>query len=98
MDSKVVMTNKIGGMWHPDSKPADDKDYNRCADRAMKWAVWINETMEDPDGFGFVAAAVEAFAARVIKEDAKGPWRKHAERFWRDEYETMVFCTPDDEQ
>ena len=37
MDSKVVMTNKIGGMWHPDSKPADDKDYNRCADRAMKW-------------------------------------------------------------
>ena len=25
MDSKVVMTNKIGGMWHPDSKPADDR-------------------------------------------------------------------------
>jgi hypothetical protein len=45
--------------------------------------------------FGFVAAAVEAFATRVIKEDPNGPWKEYAELFWRDEYETTVFRTPD---
>ena len=40
----------IGGTWHPDYSAAGDGEYNRLADRAMKWAVWISETMEDPDG------------------------------------------------
>ena len=85
----------IGGTRHPDYSAAGDDEYNKLADRAMKWAVWISETMEDPDGWGFVAAAVEAFAARVIKEDPKGPWEQYAELFWRGEHETIVFRTPD---
>ena len=31
----------------------------------------------------------------MIKEDPKGPWEQYAELFWRDEYETIVFRTPD---
>jgi hypothetical protein len=84
----------IGGTWHPNYK-CDAGEEGRLAEQAMRWAVWINETMEDPDGWAFVAAAVEAFTARVIKEDTKGPWEKYAELFWRDEYETIVFRTPD---
>ena len=53
----------------------------------MHWAGLIDQFMCDSSGdgdgagFGFVCAAVEDFAARVMKEDPNGPWAKYAVLF-----------------
>jgi hypothetical protein len=74
----------IGGLWHPSSEPDDEE---AAANRAMHWAGLIDQVMCDSSGdgdgagFGFVCAAVEDFAARVMKEDPNGPWAKYAVLF-----------------
>jgi hypothetical protein len=77
----------IDGFWHPNSEPDDEEAAANCA---MHWAGLIDKVMGESDdgdgaGFGFVCAAVEDFAARVMKEDPNGPWAKYAVLFLSDD-------------
>ena len=76
----------IDGFWHPNSEPDNEET---AANRAMHWAGLIDKVMGESDdgdgaGFGF-AAAVEDFAARVMKEDPNGPRAKYAVLFLSDD-------------